>query len=51
MKRFHVSMLVITAIFMAVTPTFLKNYGIHLFTTWLIYMIAIMGLNRTVGYA
>jgi len=25
MKRFHVSLLVITAIFMAVTPTFLKT--------------------------
>ena len=51
MKRLHLSLLVIAAIFMVVTPTFLKNYGIHLFTTWLIYMIAIMGLNLTVGYA
>ena len=51
MKRLHLSLLVIASIFMVVTPTFLKNYGIHLFTTWLIYMIAIMGLNLTVGYA
>ncbi|MFZ9990432.1 MAG: branched-chain amino acid ABC transporter permease, partial [Burkholderiaceae bacterium] len=51
MKRLHLSLMVIAAIFMVVTPTFLKNYGIHLFTTWLIYMIAIMGLNLTVGYA
>jgi len=27
------------------------NYGIHLFTTWLVFVIANMGLNLTVGYA
>lgn len=32
-------------------PQFLKNYGIHLFTTWLVFIIAVMGLNLTVGYA
>lgn len=32
-------------------PPFLKNYGIYMFTTWLIYVIATMGLNLTVGYA
>jgi len=32
-------------------PPFLKNYGIHLFTTWLVFIIATMGLNLTVGYA
>jgi branched-chain amino acid transport system permease protein len=34
-----------------VVPSFLKNYGIHLFTTWLVFIIATMGLNLTVGYA
>ena len=34
-----------------VVPNFLKNYGIHLFTTWLVFIIATMGLNLTVGYA
>ena len=32
-------------------PTTLKNHGIYLFTYWLIYVIAAMGLNLTVGYA
>jgi branched-chain amino acid transport system permease protein len=32
-------------------PTFLKNHGIYLFTYWLIYVIATMGLNLTIGYA
>ncbi len=34
-----------------VGPPFLKNYGIYLVSTWLIYVIANMGLNLTVGYA
>ena len=32
-------------------PAVLKNHGIYLFTYWLIYVIAAMGLNLTVGYA
>jgi len=36
---------------MVILPTFLKNYGIHMFTTWLVFIIATMGLNLTVGYA
>lgn len=36
---------------LAVVPPFLKNYGIHIFTTWLVFIIATMGLNLTVGYA
>jgi branched-chain amino acid transport system permease protein len=32
-------------------PPMLKNYGIYMFTTWLIYVIATMGLNLTVGFA
>ena len=49
MKRLHLSLMVVAAIFMVVTPTFLKNYGIHLFTTWLIYMIAIDGTEPNGG--
>ena len=40
----------VLAIFIVV-PNFLKNYGIHIFTTWLVFIIATMGLNLTVGYA
>ena len=32
-------------------PGMLKSHGIYLFTSWLIYVIATMGLNLTVGYA
>jgi len=32
-------------------PTVLKNHGIYLFTYWLVYVIAAMGLNLTVGHA
>lgn len=32
-------------------PPFLKNYGIYLFNYWLVFVIATMGLNLTVGYA
>ena len=32
-------------------PPLLKNYGIYLFTYWLVFIIATMGLNLTVGYA
>ncbi len=40
----------VLAIFLVV-PNFLKNYGIHIFTTWLVFIVATMGLNLTVGYA
>ena len=32
-------------------PPMLKSYGVYLFTYWLIFVIATMGLNLTVGYA
>ena len=51
MKRTHlVACLVILALLLAVPPL-LKNYAIYLFTTWLVFVIATMGLNLTVGYA
>lgn len=44
-----VGLLAILLVFVA--PQFLKNYGIYLLTYWLIFIIATMGLNLTVGYA
>lgn len=32
-------------------PPFLKSYGLYLFSYWLVFVIATMGLNLTVGYA
>lgn len=39
------------AIGLLALPNFLKNYGVYLLTYWLIFVIATMGLNLTVGYA
>jgi len=32
-------------------PPFMKSYGLYLFSYWLIFVIANMGLNLTIGYA
>jgi branched-chain amino acid transport system permease protein len=37
--------------FLIAVPPFLKSYGIYLFSYWLVFVIATMGLNLTVGYA
>jgi branched-chain amino acid transport system permease protein len=39
------------AILLLATPQFLKNYGLYLLTYWLVFVLATMGLNLTVGYA
>ncbi len=44
-------LLIAATIFMLAVPPFLKNYGIYLFTYWLVFILATMGLNLTVGYA
>jgi len=36
---------------LTLVPFYLKTYGVHLLTTWLIFIIATMGLNLTIGYA
>jgi branched-chain amino acid transport system permease protein len=50
MKRGLLVGLLVLAFLIAVPP-FLKSYGIYLFSTWLVFVIATMGLNLTVGYA
>ncbi len=51
MKKLHLfGGLAVLAALLAVPP-FLKNYGIYLFSYWLVFVIATMGLNLTVGYA
>ena len=49
-KALVVSTLV-CVLFFLVIPQFLKNYGIYLLTYWLVFIIATMGLNLTIGYA
>ncbi|TMQ13756.1 MAG: branched-chain amino acid ABC transporter permease [Deltaproteobacteria bacterium] len=34
-----------------VLPPFLRSYGLYLLSYWLVFVIATMGLNLTVGYA
>lgn len=51
MKKLHVLVALALLAVLIVVPGFLKNYGIHIFTTWLVFIIATMGLNLTVGYA
>ena len=40
----------VLVLFLAIPP-FLKSYGIYLFSYWLLFVIATMGLNLTIGYA
>ncbi len=51
MKKLHALLALLLLAALIVVPGFLKNYGIHIFTTWLVFIIATMGLNLTVGYA
>ncbi len=49
-KRALVSTILALAVLIAL-PFGLKSYGIYLLTLWLVYSIAAMGLNLTLGYA
>jgi len=51
MKKIHLVGLVAVLALLLAVPPFLKNYGIYLFSYWLVFVIATMGLNLTVGYA
>ena len=51
MRKLALFSILLGLIALVFVPTFLKNHGIYLFTYWLIYVIAAMGLNLTVGYA
>src|SRR5439155_11267415 len=50
MKRSTVLLLIVLAVLLA-APPFLKNYGVYLISYWLVFVLANMGLNLTVGYA
>jgi branched-chain amino acid transport system permease protein len=51
MKKTHLALMAVAAAALLVAPNFLKNYGIYLLSYWLVFIIATMGLNLTVGYA
>lgn len=51
MKRISIVVALLAGLALLIAPQFLKNYGVYLLTYWLIFIIAVMGLNLTVGYA
>ena len=51
MKKVSLIAWVLAAAILLVAPPFLKNYGIYLLSYWMVFIIATMGLNLTVGYA
>jgi branched-chain amino acid transport system permease protein len=51
MNRIRFPAAVAILLLLLLVPVFLKNYGVYLFTYWLVFVIATMGLNLTIGYA
>ncbi len=51
MKSWKLVFSLLGLLILLLVPAQLKSHGIYLFTYWLIYVIATMGLNLTVGYA
>jgi branched-chain amino acid transport system permease protein len=51
MSKLSVATGVALAAVLLFVPPFLKNYGVYLFSYWLVFVIATMGLNLTIGYA
>ena len=49
--KWAVAFTAMAALLVLVAPQFLKNYGIYLLSYWLVFIIATMGLNLTIGYA
>jgi branched-chain amino acid transport system permease protein len=51
MNKTHLAVAAVMLVVLVAVPPLLKNYGIYLFTYWLVFIIATMGLNLTIGYA
>lgn len=51
LSKQHLSLLAIAIAALLIAPSLLKTYGLYLLTLWLVYIIAALGLNLTVGYA
>ena len=51
MSRVQLAIAAAVMLVLLAVPPFLKNYGIYLFSYWLVFVIATMGLNLTIGYA
>ena len=51
MTKLHAFITFAVAVVLLAAPPLLKNYGVYLFTYWVVFVIATMGLNLTIGYA
>jgi branched-chain amino acid transport system permease protein len=51
MKRLPLFMALLMAAALLCLPPLLKNYGLYLLSLWLVFVVATLGLNLTVGYA
>jgi len=51
LKPWQWALTAVALLLLLAAPPFLKNYGIYLLSYWLVYIVATMGLNLTVGYA
>lgn len=51
MKKTTLFWIVAVAAVLLGVPPLLKSYGVYLFSLWLVFVVATMGLNLTVGYA
>ena len=51
MKKSTLFLLALAAVGLLVLPLYLKGYGVYLLSYWLVFVVATMGLNLTVGYA
>jgi len=47
----HALIGIVTLAVLVVLPPLLRSYGLYLMSYWLVFVIATMGLNLTVGYA
>ncbi len=50
-KKWPALFLLCAIVALVLIPTALSRSGVYLFTYWLVYVIAAMGLNLTIGYA
>jgi len=51
MKKLQFALAALILVVLVAVPPMLKNYGVYLFTYWVVFIIATMGLNLTIGYA
>jgi branched-chain amino acid transport system permease protein len=51
MKRPHLIVGLVSLALLLAVPLLLKSYGTYLIARWLVFVIATMGLNLTIGYA